>query len=103
MAQMQPLSQVLPRVLAEALRDTPLSPGKVDFAWKTAVGPAMGRGSGVHLEGSTLLVDMPSPEWRREVRRLSPVILRRMQTLLGEKTITGIDVRSIINPGPPHA
>jgi hypothetical protein len=90
---MQQLSHVLPRVLAEALRDTPLSPGKVDFAWKTAVGAAMGRGSGVHLEGTTLLVDTPSPQWRREVMRLSPVILRRMQTILGDETIKEIVVR----------
>ena len=45
---MRPLSHAVPGGLAELLRDTPLSQGKVDFAWKAAVGPAMvgGRGLG---------------------------------------------------------
>ena len=91
---MLPLMHVMPRVLAETLRHTPLSPGKVEFAWKTAVGAAMGRGSAVHLEGKTLRVDTPSPQWRREVMRLSPVILRRMQALLGDDAIAEIVVRA---------
>jgi predicted nucleic acid-binding Zn ribbon protein len=91
---MQPLASVLPRVVAEAVRNAPLSPGKVDFAWKASVGPAMGRGAAVRLEGTTLLVDTVSTEWRREVRRGSPVILFRMQAILGNDVITEIVVRA---------
>ena len=91
---MQPLAHVLPRVVAETVRNAPLSPGKVDFSWKAAVGAAMGRGTAVHLEGTTLLVDTTSPQWRQEVRRASPIILHRMQALLGEDAIKEIVVRA---------
>jgi len=84
----------MPRVLTETLRQTPMSPGKVEFAWKTAVGPAMGRGANIRLEGTTLLVETPSREWSREVMRASPVILRRMNALLGDDAIKEIVVRA---------
>ena len=90
---MQPLAQAIPRVLTELLRHHPLSPGKVDFAWKAAVGPAVHRATAVRLENGTLLVDAPTPQWRREVTRSSPLILRRLQTLLGEDAIREVIVR----------
>ena len=91
---MIPLSHVIPRVLAETLKQAPTSAGKVDFAWKSAVGPAIARGSAVRLEGTTLLVDTPSAEWAREVRRASSVILKRLRTILGDETVTEIVVRA---------
>ena len=54
---MRPLSSALPGALAELLRAAPLSPGKVDFAWRAAVGPALERVTAVRLEGTTLIVD----------------------------------------------
>ena len=44
---MQPIAQVMPNALAEIVRQAPLSHGKVDFAWRTTVGPAMARVSAV--------------------------------------------------------
>ena len=90
---MDPLAQALPRVLSELLRGTPTSPGKIDFAWKAAVGPATGRATHVHLEGTTLLVEGVSPEWRREIARSSRVILHRLQRLLGDDVIKDIIIR----------
>ena len=76
----------MPRVIAELLRGSPMSPGKVEFAWKAAVGPADGsRHVPVRLEGRTLLVDANTAAWGREVTRSSRLILRRMQTLLGRR------------------
>jgi predicted nucleic acid-binding Zn ribbon protein len=83
----------MPGALAALLREAPLSREKVAFAWKAAVGPAIDRVSAVRLEGSTLLVDVASPEWAREVRRMSSVILPRLQTLLGRDTVAAIEVR----------
>jgi predicted nucleic acid-binding Zn ribbon protein len=83
----------MPGALAALLREAPLSPEKVAFAWKSAVGPAIQRVSAVRLEGTTLLVDVASPEWAKEVRRMSSVILPRLQTLLGRDTISAIEVR----------
>lgn len=92
---MKSLSHALPGALAALLRDAPLSAGKVDFAWKAAVGPALQRVTAVRIEGSVLLVDAASAAWAREVSRSSRLILARLQTLLGEKVVTGITVRSV--------
>ena len=90
---MRPLNSALPGALAELLKDTPLSPGKVSFAWRAAVGPALERETTVRLEGGTLLVDAASAQWAREVRRSSGIILNRLQTLLGPGAIVSISVR----------
>ena len=83
----------MPAALVEMLRGAPLSPGKVGFAWRAAVGPAVDKVTSVRLEGRTLLVDAASIAWAREVTRSSPVILTRLQTLLGKDTLTSISVR----------
>jgi predicted nucleic acid-binding Zn ribbon protein len=90
---MRPLTQALPGALADLLRDVPLSSGKVDFAWKAAVGRSLERVSAVMLEGRVLLVDVPDRNWAREITRSSHVILARLQTLLGPDAVTEIRVR----------
>jgi predicted nucleic acid-binding Zn ribbon protein len=84
----------VPGAIAALLRDAPLSAGKVTFAWNAAVGPAVQRATSVHLEGGVLLVDASSPQWAREVSRSTPIILRRLQQLLGEHTVVSITVRT---------
>ena len=91
---MQQIGSAVPGAIAELLRTGPMSPGKLDFAWKTAVGPAFGKVTSVRLEGSLLLVDAATIHWVREIRRSSPIILRRLQTLLGDGVITELAVRS---------
>ena len=83
----------MPGALVELLRHAPLSQGKVGFAWRAAVGPAVQKVTAVHLEGRMLLVDAASKAWAREVTRSSPTILRRLQTLLGTETVSSIVVR----------
>ncbi len=90
---MQPLSSAVPGALAELLRAAPLSPGKVTFAWRAAVGPALERETAVRLEGSTLIVDAATRQWAKEVRRATSVILRRMDTLLGPDCVKSLEVR----------
>ena len=90
---MRPLSAGVPGALAELLRDTPLSDGKVGFAWKAAVGPAFERATAVKLEGTTLIVEVASAQWAREIKRSTRMILTRLQLLLGENTVTSIIVR----------
>ena len=89
---MQPLSSGLPGALVELLRGSPLSDGKVTFAWKAAVGPAIERVTNVKLERRVLLVETASAQWSKEVMRSSPVILRRLQALLGTEAIERIDI-----------
>jgi predicted nucleic acid-binding Zn ribbon protein len=90
---MRPLAHAIPGALLLLLRDSPLSTGKVGFAWRTAVGPALGRVTSVHLEGAVLQVDAASPQWAQEVMRSSPVILRRLEGFLGPGTVERIEVR----------
>ena len=90
---MKPLTQALPGALAELLRETPLSAGKVSFAWRAAVGAAVERVTSVRLEDRILIVEPVDQAWAREITRSSPVILTRLQTLLGTETVTRILVR----------
>lgn len=91
---MQPIGQVLPRALAQIVRQAPLSAGKVDFAWRSAVGTAMARVSGVRLEGGILLVDAQTAQWAAAIMRSSPVILGRLQSMLGADTVREIRLRT---------
>lgn len=90
---MRPLTSALPGALTELLRGTPLSPGKVAFAWRAAVGPAVERETSVRLENGTLLVDAASKQWALEVRRSSSIILSRLQKFLGPEAVSAISVR----------
>jgi len=93
MSRFRPLQDALPGAVAELLRRAPLSPGKVAFAWRTAVGPAVERVTAVRLEGRTLLVEAAGPQWTREITRSSDVILTRVQSLLGKAVVDRIVVR----------
>ena len=90
---MLPISAGLPGALVELLRGSPLSDGKVTFAWKAAVGPAIERVTHVKLERRVLLVETPGAQWSKEVMRSSPVILKRLQSLLGVDVVERIEVR----------
>ena len=90
---MRPLASALPGALAELLRGAPLSPGKVSFAWRAAVGPALERETSVRLEAGTLIVDATTKQWALEIRRSSSIILSRLQSLLGQDAVSTISVR----------
>jgi len=90
----EPIQDVLPSALAELLRQAPFSPGKLQFAWKAAVGPGIERATAIVLEADgTLAVRVSGPFWRKELERSLPVIRRRLALLLGERTVKGISIR----------
>jgi predicted nucleic acid-binding Zn ribbon protein len=91
---MRPLTHAVPGALMQLLRDLPLSDGMVGFAWGAAVGPAVARATTVKLEHAVLIVETTSVEWTREIKRSTPVILKRLQSLLGDAAVTEIIVRS---------
>jgi hypothetical protein len=66
---MDPIASAVPGAITALLRGLPLSPGKVEFAWAAAVGPALPRVTTVRLEGQVLIVDAASQQWAREVAR----------------------------------
>ena len=57
------------------------------------VGAAVERVTSVRLEGRVIIVEPVDQTWAREIARSSPVILTRLQTLLGKETVTRILVR----------
>lgn len=90
---MQSIGQMWPSALAEAVRASPLSPGKVDFAWRSAVGAAMARVSAVLLEDGVLLVEAQTSQWASAIMRGSPVILTRLHGMLGPDAVREIRLR----------
>jgi hypothetical protein len=89
---MIPAHEVMPAALADVLRRAPLTPEKVAFAWRTAVGPAMDRVTTIELKGRVLHVRAKDAAWRREVERSAGLIRARLGTLLGDEIVRGIDV-----------
>lgn len=92
---MEQLHQFLPAAVAALIRHAPLSPGKVAFAWKASVGPAIDRVTSAELGNDGVLeVRVPDQHWRREVRRLAPVILDRLSAQLGPDAVQRLKVTS---------
>ena len=85
--------QIIPAVVAEILRKAPLCPEKVEFAWHATVGPALQRATNVRLEETGVLrVTAEDAHWGREVKRAAPLILARLENLLGPGVVKRIRV-----------
>lgn len=92
---MIPAHSAIPDVLAEILRKAPLTPEKVSFAWRTAVGPAVGRVSSVTLGNDGILhVTVTEEHWGPAIMRSAPLILKRLTALLGPGVVTRLDTAS---------
>lgn len=87
-----PAHSAIPNVLAEVLRKAPLTPEKVSFAWRTAVGPAIGRVSAAELGvGTVLKVTVSEPHWGPAIQKSAPMIVNRLAMLLGPGVVTRIE------------
>ena len=82
----------MPDALATVLRKAPLSPEKIAFAWRTAVGPSVDRATSVGLEGTTLRVHAKDAQWRREIEDSPGLIRARLDALLGQGIVRSLDV-----------
>ena len=98
---MIPVQQFLPEALATVLRKAPLTPEKVAFAWRTAVGAAVDKASVAVLRGDVLHVRVENASWQRELERSAAVVRARLETLLGAGVVRYIDVTS--QPTRPSA
>jgi hypothetical protein len=96
----RPIADAVPAALIELLSAAPLSDGKVTFAWRTAVGPAVERATTVKLDRGVLIVETASAQWAREVSRSTSIILTRLHGLLGAATVSRIEVRTNPNLKP---
>lgn len=85
----------MPSALAVILRKAPLTPEKVAFAWRAAVGPAVDKATSAELHDGVLRVRARDAAWLREVERSAPLIRSRLHTLLGADVVRYIDVKEI--------
>jgi hypothetical protein len=84
----RPLQHTLPAVVIEIVRRQPTTPEKVDFAWRTAVGPAMARATAVSLDAEgTLHVRASSAHWQHEVQHSLSLVRARLDSLLGDALV----------------
>lgn len=89
---MIPVHRVMPDAIAAVLRKAPLTPEKIAFAWRTAVGPSMDRVTTIELKGHVLYVRTKDAAWQREVERSAGLIRSRLGVLLGDEVVRGLDV-----------
>jgi hypothetical protein len=84
-------NQVMPAVVADVIRKAPLSDDKVSFAWRLAVGPAVGRATRVRLDAQgTLHVSAEAPAWLDGVRQSAGLIRSRLAHFLGDHAVKRI-------------
>jgi hypothetical protein len=73
----------------------------VAFAWRAAVGPAVSRVTRVRLAGlGAIEVIVDDDRFGDELVRSAPLVLGRLQELLGADAVRRIDVK---RPGKPAA
>ncbi|MBI4886819.1 MAG: DUF721 domain-containing protein [Acidobacteria bacterium] len=89
---MIPIDRVIPRALETMLRQAPLTPEKVAFAWRNAVGPAVDRVTTVDLQNRVLQVRVRDRSWQREIERAAVLIRPRLDALLGPGVVRDIKV-----------
>jgi len=90
---MEPLGPVADAALAALLARAPLTPQKVQFAWRLAVGDAIDRVTTATLHEGQLQVTVAAPAWEKEVTRAERLILGRLRRLLGPDVVRALTVR----------
>ena len=101
MRSMTPLQGCVPAVLAKLLNRQPHSSAKVLFAWRAAVGDAISGATKINLTpGGTLEVRTTSQHWRKELQRSKPVILGRLQAMLGHQRVTYLTITAPVEDRP---
>ena len=83
---------MLGAAVAAILESAPLTPEKVSFAWRTAVGPAIDKVSTVELCDGVLQVTVKDARWQREIEHSAPLIRSRLDSILGDKVVRYIKV-----------
>ena len=89
---MIPVNHLMTGALAAILRHAPLTPEKVAFSWRTAVGPAVDKVTDIELRDGVLYVRAKDAAWQREVERSAALIRSRLDGLLGDSVVRRIHV-----------
>ena len=94
------VQRFMPQAVAEILRKAPLTPEKVAFAWRSAVGGAVDKATSIELRGGVLQVHAKDAAWQREIERSAAVVRARLDALLGEGIVRYIDITTGPAPRP---
>jgi predicted nucleic acid-binding Zn ribbon protein len=84
---MESLQKTAHRAMRALLDGQPETPAKIAFAWRMAAGAALARGGDPEWRNGVLVVRARSDAWRRELRHAQPVLLPRLQELVGPTVI----------------
>jgi predicted nucleic acid-binding Zn ribbon protein len=90
---MLPIQHFSSRVLADIIRRQPASAARTTFAWQLAVGPALARVTAVDLDGDVLTVRATDKRWAAEIARARPMVLARLQQLLGPEAVQTVRIK----------
>ena len=86
------LDRTAVRAVRQLIADQPLTDKKVAFAWTLAAGPTLARASHVSWSDGVLRVEASTETWRRELARARPVLIKRIEELLGAGVVRTITV-----------
>ena len=85
--------EVWSAALAPAVRQAPLTPEKVAFAWRAAGGAGIARATRVTLDDRGVLrVTGNDPQWIDAVKGMRTHLVRQLEPWLGAGTVTAIEV-----------
>lgn len=87
---MLPIQNLTTGVLAEMIRRQPASKEKTRFVWQMAVGPAIAKVTTVDLTNGVLTVRCGDERWMSEIKRARPLIISRLQQMLGPDVVRRI-------------
>lgn len=100
---MEPIQGCLDPVVARILRQAPPSPARLECAWRLAVGPELARISTVTTTAGVLSVTLPDRRWAQEFRRSIPLVLERLQRMLGDEEVRRIEIHVVERRSPDEA
>ncbi|HYY97170.1 MAG TPA: DUF721 domain-containing protein [Pyrinomonadaceae bacterium] len=91
---MDELFKALPQLLRAAGESQEVSEAAAFAAWRRVAGEAM-RGCAVpfRLYNRTLVVAVPDVTWRKQLEQVSPQLIFRLNSLLGQALVTYVEFR----------
>jgi len=90
--EMRRAPEILASILPGLLQRAPLTPEKVQFAWRAAVGPQLARATRVELRERRVIVRADDRRWTDEVERAAHLIVPKLRVLLGEDNVLGLAI-----------
>ena len=99
----EPIENVAVTALRTLLASQPDSDAKVACAWKVAAGPSLAQATTTSWSAGVLHVRAKSDAWRREVRHARPMLLQRVQSLVGRDAVREIRLDAVESPTTPQS